>query len=182
MSIQTSRWTTRVDAFLTPFSLVLYTSSTYFEDEESHTRLEGSLSGFLWILEVATTSGLLCLYLQRLRASVAPLAYALTNHMLLDFVTSVPVLWDLLFNGRKHTWLRVLRVLRVLRTHTRAAELSLQPIDRQAVVIGLTLFSVIYISSCVFPLLEHGDTPTPHAFLPLHDALYFVVITITTVG
>ena len=174
----------RVDGFLTAFSLLLYTTSTYFEDGDRHPRLEVSLSSSLYVLEVATTSGLLWLYAQRLRASAAPLAYALTPRMLLDFVTSLPVLWDLLFNGRKHTWLRVLRVLRVLRTHSRAAELSLQPIDRQAVVIGLTLFSVIYISSCIFPLLEYGDTDAPHApeNMPLHDALYFVVITITTVG
>ena len=168
----------RADSFLTAFSLILYTTSTYVED----VALYPHLNILVWVLEVVTTSGLLYIYLRRLCASVAPFAEALSPGMLLDLITSGPVLWDLLFNGRQHTWVRVLRVLRVLRTHTRAAELSMQPVDRQAVVIGLTLFSVIYISSCLFPLLEYGDEDSPHEHFPLHDALYFVIITITTVG
>ena len=72
-------------------------------------------------------------------------------------------------------------VLRVLRTFTLANELSVQPVSRQTLTIGLTLFSVIYISTCIFPLLDSLGEPPP-GLLPLHDSLYYVIITITTVG
>ena len=160
------------DAILTVFSLTLYVISSYYED--------GSFFGFmLWAAEVATTSGLLYFYVQRLRASAAPLALALTAGMVLDLLTSLPVLLFLLFQPHSY-WMRALRVFRVLRTHTLAAELSVQPVKRQALVIALTLASVIYISVCFFPLIEYDEEP--YINFPLHDSLYFVIITITTVG
>ena len=101
--------------------------------------------------------------------------------MVLDFVTSGPVLVFLLFLPHSlSSWVRMLRILRVLRTFSVAAELSVQPVARQALVVGLTLISVIYISTCLFPLLEYSENP--HRHFPLHDSLYFVIITITTVG
>ena len=51
-------------------------------------------------------------------------------------------------------------------------------------MVALTLFSVIYIAACVFPLLDapvDGDLGPYDAF-PFHDSLYFTIITITTVG
>ena len=163
------------DVVLTACSLILYAISTYFEDSPCSSCLDA-----LWALEVATTSGLLFLYAQRLRSSVAPLALALTPGMVLDLLTSGPVLCFLLLLPQHGptSWIRVLRVLRCLRTHTLAAELSVQPVARQALVIGLTLFSVVYISACLFPLIEYPEEP--HLHFPLHDSLYFVIITITT--
>lgn len=167
------------DVVLTAFSLVLYVVSTYFETGLCRDVL--CSENIMWFLEVATTAGLLFLYVQRLRRSAAPLALALTPGMVLDQLTSGPVLCVLIFLPHDQSaWVRMLRVLRVLRTHTLAAELSVQPVGRQALVIGLTLFSVIYISVCLFPLIEYDDEP--HEQFPLHDSLYFVIITITTVG
>ena len=62
----------------------------------------------------------------------------------------------------------MLRILRVLRTFTLAAELSVQPVAKQALFVGVTLFSVVYISMCSFPLLEHPTLATPHTEFPLH--------------
>jgi hypothetical protein len=167
------------DVCLTVFSLLLYVTSTYFESSCWDTKLP--CFSFFWGLEVTTSAGLLAIYAQRLRRSAAPLAFALTPGMILDLLTSAPVLYVLvLLPHDKSSWVRMLRVLRVLRTHTLAAELSVQPTGKQALVIGLTLFSVIYISVCLFPLIEYETNP--HEHFPLHDSLYFVIITITTVG
>ena len=133
----------------------------------------------LWAAEVATTSGYYTFTSSDCARRPRALALALTAGMVLDLLTSLPVLLFLLFQPHSY-WMRALRVFRVLRTHTLAAELSVQPVKRQAFVIALTLSSVIYISVCFFPLIEYDEEP--YINFPLHDSLYFVIITITTVG
>ena len=135
----------------------------------------------LWLTEVFVTGSLLYLYVQRLMVAPSPLSAALTPGMILDLLTSAPILVFLLLTPHSlSSWIRLLRVLRVLRAFSFSAELSVAPVSKQALTIGLTLFSVIYISTCLFPLLEYPESP--HEHFPLHDSLYFVIITITTVG
>lgn len=54
----------------------------------------------------------------------------------------------------------------------------------QALVVGLTIMSVVYIAASLFPILEVEAEPdeNPYVTIPFHDSLYFVIITITTVG
>lgn len=54
----------------------------------------------------------------------------------------------------------------------------------QAVFVALSTFSVIYIAACLFPLLDADaeDERKPYEAFPFHNSLYFVIITITTVG
>ena len=58
---------------------------------------------------------------------------------------------------------RILRVLRVLRTFGMTAELQARPIAQQTLTVGLTIVSVVFISSCVFPLIEAEPEATTAA-------------------
>ena len=143
-------WQEPSDALLTAFSLVLYVASTYFEA----TYFDLCFKNALWVLEIATTSGLLFLYVQRLLMSASPLKLARTPEMVLDFTTSGPVLGFLVLTPNTKL-ARALRALRVLRMYALAAELSVQPVTRKVLVNGLMLFSVIYSAVCCFPGFVH---------------------------
>ena len=148
-----------IDYALTGVACSLYVVSTYLEDETA-------MDTTLGLAEVAVSAGLFAIYIGRLWTARHPLEFALTPTAVVDLLTSAPVLFALLFLSHEvFNHMRILRVLRVLRTFGIAAELSLQPVARQALVVGLTLFSVIYISTCSFPLLENFDNP--HERTPL---------------
>ena len=172
-----------LDTSLTLGSCVLYVLSTYVErDSQVQTALEFGM----WVTEVVISAALLSLYLRRLFCAASLLDFARSPSSLLDLATSAPVLLFLLVLSTEDArWVRILRVLRVLRTFGLTAELQARPVAQQTLTVGLTIVSVIYISTCIFPFLEAGlDAPPEEAFeaFPWHDMLYFVIITITTVG
>lgn len=145
--------TDSIDYALTAIACFLYVVSTYHEEDSA-------LETPLWLAEIVVSAALLIIYVVRLQAAHHPLEHARTPGALLDLLTTAPVLVALIFMPQEAVKdVRILRVLRVLRTFTLAAELSLQPVYQQAVVIALTIVSVIYISMCSFPLLENLDNP-----------------------
>ena len=54
----------------------------------------------------------------------------------------------------------------------------------QVATIALTVGAIVFIGACAFPLLEQSSVTGgyPYADFPFHDSLYFVIITIATVG
>ena len=209
-----------VDTVLTVSSCALYVLETYLENDGHQTRVL-----WVWLSEVVISASLLLLYVIRVCSSLHPLETLVSPGAILDLVTSAPVLVTLLLAPYSMRAVSILRVLRVLRTFSLAADLTLQPVAKQvtrprtrtawgphgvarasvqcssrtctaahcstaltrtvqALVVALTTLSVVYIAACVFPLIDLADDDDrgPYEAWPFHDSLYFVIITITTVG
>ena len=92
--------------------------------------------GEIWLAEVLTSTSLLAFYGYRLCSSTAPRDFCFTPGAMLDLATSAPVLLTLLLAppSSLHA-VSILRVLRVLRTFSFAAELTLQPVTKQVWVL-----------------------------------------------
>ncbi|KAL1525506.1 hypothetical protein AB1Y20_020362 [Prymnesium parvum] len=164
------------DTFLTLLSCTIYVVETYlFNQDEA--------LFYVWVTEITISACLLALYVFRVCCSSEPLRTMLSVSGMLDLVTSMPVLVTMLLDPSLRA-VSVLRVLRVLRTFTLASDLVIQPVAKQALVVALTTLSVVYIAACLFPLLDSDpeDDRRPYEAFPFHDSLYFVIITITTVG
>ena len=130
---------------MTIVSCALYVLSTYAEvDADDGDGSSEAVWLTLYLAECLVTSALLYMYVQRLTHAAAPVTLALTPGMILDLLTSAPILVFLILTPHGvSSWVRMLRVLRVLRSFSFAAELSVAPVSKQALTIGLTLFSVI---------------------------------------
>ena len=181
---RTQKQADAVDLILTLVSCVLYVIDTYLEEEPG----EKLLKEVLWVLELVISTALLLLYLVRLVSSIQHgrhvLEFVLAPSSLLDLFTSLPVLVAVLLFEESSRSIRIFRILRVLRTFSINADLQTQPIAQQASMIALTISAIVFIGACAFPLLEQSSVSGgyPYADYPWHDSLYFVIITISTVG
>ena len=77
--------------------------------------------------------------------------------------------------------IRVLRALRILRAY-RILSFTTDAVQRQVFMVLLTVVSVIVCTTGVVQALEYNEDPRdPHGQnLPFLDAMYFIVVTITT--
>ena len=188
----------KVHLVLILLACLLYVHRTYrspivpaLQDIRSFGRdFEGPVSR---VLEAFMSALLVLVFLVRLRGALVPKAFWLTPISLLDIATSIPVLFSTIMPNvvaaalclSFHSFLiRMLRILRILRTVELVPSVwSKQPVLRQLLCIMCTTLSLTFIGSCAFPLLEaEADEEAPYDAIPLHDALYFVLVTITTVG
>ena len=176
--------TDKLHLFLILASCCLYVQRSYqdpFEGVET------------WWLEGIMSTTLLLLFLLRLRSAPQPKAFCVETMSVLDIATSVPVLGSLVLPmtitdhvglNFSSFFVRMLRVLRVARTIELAPSVfSTQPVLRQVLSVSCTTLSLVFVGSCAFPLLEaEPDDDQPYDAIPLHDAFYFTIITVTTVG
>jgi voltage-gated potassium channel len=118
-----------------------------------------------------------------IRAIVAPdkLKYIFSFYSLIDLITILPVLTgitDISFI-RILRWFRILRLLRFI--EGKAVFGNLDREDSSIVTrILFTIFSIIFIYSGLIYQVEH--TVNPQVFGTFFDAVYFAVVTMTTVG
>lgn len=114
-----------VDLVLTILSCVLYVIETYVNTGQADSKT-------LWVFEVVISACLTAIFVFRIHSSSEPLALIFTPSSLLDFATSVPVLITMLLSPFAMHVVSVLRVLRVLRSFSFAADLNLRPATQQA--------------------------------------------------
>ena len=113
------------------------------------------------------------------------ITYFFTFFALIDVYTIFPYVLMLLSGHDRSSrssstavrLLSALRVLRVLRTH-KILSFSSGSLQRQMWVVSLTIFNFLFCFTCFTQIVEDSDA---HPF-PFHDALWFTVITSTTVG
>ena len=56
-------------------------------------------------------------------------------------------------------------------------------IDRQINIVFITMLLLTYISSGIYSIVENRERETTDSnFLQLHDSVYFVIVTLATVG
>lgn len=173
-----------IDLLLTLISCVVYVIDTYLEEEPG----EKLVKECLWAVELVISTSLLLLYVVRLVSSIQHgrnlLEFVLAPSSLLDLFTSLPVLIAVLLFEESSRSIRIFRILRVLRTFSTNSDLQTQPIAQQVSTIALTISAIVFISACAFPLLENSSIAGgfPYSDFPFHDSLYYVIITISTVG
>ncbi|WP_373542358.1 ion transporter [Chamaesiphon sp.] len=119
-------------------------------------------------------------YILRLIAAPAKLKYLFSFYSLIDLVAILPVLTgitDVSF-VRILRWFRILRLLRFIEGKALLGNLDRE--DSSVVTrILFTIFSIIFIYSGLIYQVEHPVNPK---FVTFFDAVYFAVVTMTTVG
>lgn len=120
-------------------------------------------------------------YLLRLIAAPAKLKYLFSFYSLIDLMAILPVLTgitDVSFI-RILRWFRILRLLRFIEGKALFGNLDRE--DSSIVTrILFTIFSIIFIYSGLIYQVEHPVNPQD--FGTFSDAVYFAVVTMTTVG
>jgi voltage-gated potassium channel len=120
-------------------------------------------------------------YLLRLVAAPDKFKYIFSFYSLIDLIAILPVLTgvtDVSFI-RILRWFRILRLLRFI--EGKAALGNLDREDSSIVIrILFTIFSIIFIYSGLIYQVEHPVNP--REFRTFFDAVYFAVVTMTTVG
>jgi voltage-gated potassium channel len=120
-------------------------------------------------------------YLLRLIAAPDKLKYILSFYSLIDLIAIFPVLTGITDFSfiRILRWFRILRLLRFIE-----GKALLGNLDREDSLIVtrilFTIFSIIFIYSGLIYQVEH--TVNPQEFSTFFDAVYFAVVTMTTVG
>ena len=119
-------------------------------------------------------------YVLRLIAAPAKLKYLFSFYSLIDLMAILPVLTgitDVSF-VRILRWFRILRLLRFIEGKALFGNLDRE--DSSIVTrILFTIFSIIFIYSGLIYQVEH---PVNLKFVTFFDAVYFAVVTMTTVG
>ncbi|NEQ48524.1 MAG: ion transporter [Leptolyngbya sp. SIO3F4] len=113
----------------------------------------------------------------RLWASERPLRYAISPYALVDLVAILPVLAGV-FDTRSLRLIRWLRILKLARFLEEERWLGREGLIIARIV--FTLFSIVFIYSGAIYQVEHPIEP--EVFRTLLDAMYFAVVTMTTVG
>jgi voltage-gated potassium channel len=112
-------------------------------------------------------------------------AYGLSFHGLVDLLAILPFLLQTMFPGLDLRFLRVIRIMRILKLshYTTALEDLLASIytERDAFISALYLLALsILITSCLMYFAEHALQPDKLGTIP--DAMWWSIVTITTVG
>lgn len=115
----------------------------------------------------------------------ARLAYVFSFHGLVDLLATAPFYLQAFFPGLDLRFLRAFRMLRLLKlSHYNSALEDLMSAivdEHRSFVSALYLFSIaLLMSACLAYFAEHAAQPDKFASIP--DALWWAVITLTTVG
>ena len=120
-------------------------------------------------------------YLLRLWCAQRPLRYIFSLYALIDLVAILPsFIWfvDISF-VRLLRWFRILRLVRLLDSKLLRDRIGTE----DSIIIArilFTLFAIIFIFSGLIYQVEHAANP--QGFRTFLDAVYFSVVTMTTVG
>ena len=160
------------------FSLVTFTLETVPSIEKRHGQtLE-------WV-EAAIIALFACEYLLRLWVAEIRLRFVFSFFGIIDLVTILPALLTLGVDGRPLRAFRLIRVFRILKLVRYAAAIERVQIAWRVAKEELTFaimgsLIVIYVSSVFIYFFEHAAQPDSFGSVP--DAIWWAVVTFTTVG
>ena len=155
---------------------VMLESVAYYHDKYHHI-----LVPFEWTITVFFTIE----YLLRIISVKKPLKYIFSFYGLIDLVAILPFYIQAFFPGLDLRVLRALRLLRILKlNHYNSALDDLFGAiieEKKSFLTTLYIFSVAFVlSSSLIYYAEHKVQP--EAFRSIPDAMYWSIITLTTVG
>ncbi|MDJ0702047.1 MAG: ion transporter [Leptolyngbyaceae cyanobacterium MO_188.B28] len=120
-------------------------------------------------------------YLIRFSCAEHKLSHLFSGYSLVDLIAILPFLLGFLDVRfiRLLRWLRILRLVRFMENRTLFGRLTA---DESLIIIQIifTLFAIIFIYSGLIYQVEHPYNPAQ--FTTFLDAVYFAVVTMTTVG
>ena len=120
-------------------------------------------------------------YLVRLGCAEQKFSHLFSGYSLIDLIAILPFLLGFLDVRfiRLLRWLRILRLVRFMENRTLFGRLTAEE-SLIFVQIIFTLFAIIFIYAGLIYQVEHPDNP--EKFATFLDAVYFAVVTMTTVG
>ncbi|EEY69736.1 Voltage-gated Ion Channel (VIC) Superfamily [Phytophthora infestans T30-4] len=104
---------------------------------------------------------------------------------IMDALTIFPALVDQIDDGHSKSlpfirFVRVMRMLRLIRVVRVAGSQTVSAVQKQVYTIILLTTCLIFVAAGIFHAVESNDGAQPH--LTFGEALYFIVVTIATVG
>eukprot|EP00899_Mesostigma_viride_P014268 jgi/Mesvir1/22842/Mv20101-RA.1 len=147
----------------------------------------GDKSSWSWYLELVLSSLFAVEWSFRLYLAPSRVRYVYSIRSIVDILTVVPIFATA--HGRDDdsvfvSFLRVLRVLRVLRLN-RLVHYTETEVQRLMFFLGYTVASVIFVTAGILEQVERkirSDESNGFEKMHLHDAIYLICITISTVG
>ena len=144
-----------------------------------------------WVIEWLFTGLFTAEYLTRLMVARRPLIYALSFFGIIDLLSILPAFIGLIVpGGERLLVVRLLRLLRVFRVFKLARYLSEATALRDALyqtrhkiaVFITTITIIVVIMSAVMHVVESNSPGGNEAFESMPSAMYWAIITMTTVG
>jgi voltage-gated potassium channel len=154
-------------------SLVIFVAGTY--------PISASVNSWLRTIDLTILVIFTIEYLIRLWCSNSKIKFVFSLFSLIDLLAIVPLLFgivDVRFL-RIFRWFRLLRIVRFIDLRTSFFKVKTE----DGIILTrilLTLFSIIFVYSGLIYQVEHPINP--QAFKTFLDALYFSIVTMTTVG
>lgn len=153
-----------------------------------------SYPDLLYAMDIMCSATIAAAYALGMLLAPRKLVYVLSPIALVDLVTVVPTL-TLWATGKEFVGFPFLRFLRLMRMATALSRVRLvdedDKIAMKTITILLTLAAVVYCGACFVMVVEEvGDPPVvttsgewgSNQRFTMHEALYFMVVTLTTVG
>eukprot|EP01012_Entosiphon_sulcatum_P036935 TRINITY_DN4719_c0_g1_i1.p1 TRINITY_DN4719_c0_g1~~TRINITY_DN4719_c0_g1_i1.p1 ORF type:complete len:1090 (+),score=168.16 TRINITY_DN4719_c0_g1_i1:24-3293(+) len=174
-----TKWGAAWEAFqmiLAAFGVVLYIYGTYTEKAQS----AGLVLSTSELMEVVLS----CLFaidiLLNFWAAPSRLRYLTMFHTWVDIVSVLPVL-ALLLEDSLHSLsilrvIRVVRVFRILRTYRLMYVTKSGTVSRELALLFYTVLALLLCAASIYMIIE------PNTFPDFHTSVYWVVVTIATVG
>eukprot|EP01028_Stygiella_incarcerata_P012293 TRINITY_DN7481_c0_g1_i1.p1 TRINITY_DN7481_c0_g1~~TRINITY_DN7481_c0_g1_i1.p1 ORF type:complete len:1050 (-),score=218.87 TRINITY_DN7481_c0_g1_i1:1823-4972(-) len=164
-------------------SCCLYVYSTYLESDPY----------WLWVFEIVLASLFLLDYIMQVYVAEHRIRFILSWRSAVDVLTILPVFIGMLMeddDAQSLFFLRVLRLFRLLRIMRIYRIFNLgfdsynnDSVRQQVVVLVITLLSLVFCAAGFTQMAENRSmNPNEDGYLSFHNAIYFIVVTVATVG
>ncbi len=171
-------WLDKFSLIVILLSLLVFTLETIPQFHAYHDLFHKMEIGFVVIFTIE--------YVYRLTATKEKRKFIFSFYGIIDLLSILP--FYLSFGLADFQWVRVLRIVRVFRIfklarYVKAIErliFAIQRVKEELLVFLMVAFVMIYLSAVGVYFFEHKAQPEHFASIP--HALWFAVVTLTTVG